>query len=106
MAMDIIFKNETNFDKGNNFSIDLTSNNYIQDMVFKGKEKWLISGLELKIETIETKAEYSAIKKVSDLINSVKKSKNNEIKHRSFHTKLPNFKHFDHDNLVNYSLPE
>ena len=55
-------------------TIDLTSNNYIQDMVFKGKEEWLISGFELKIVTIETKAEYSAIK-VSDLITSVKETK-------------------------------
>ena len=77
MAMDIIYKNETKFDQGNNFSIDLTSNNYIQD---KGKEEWLISGLELKIEPIETKAEYSAIKKVSDLINNVKKSKKKKKK--------------------------
>ena len=75
MAMGIVFKNKTNFDEDDNLSIDLTSNNYVQDMVFKGKEEWLISGLELKIETIETKAEYSAIKKVSDLINSIKESK-------------------------------
>ena len=73
--MGIVFKNKTNFDEDDNLSIDLTSNNYVQDMVFKGKEEWLISGLELKIETIETKAEYSAIKKVSDLINSIKESK-------------------------------
>ena len=86
-------------------TIDLTSNNYIQDMVFKGKEEWLISGFELKIVTIETKAEYSAIK-VSDLITSVKETKKKEIKHGSFHTQLPNFKDFYLDHLVNYSLPE
>ena len=73
MPMDIIYKNETKFDEDKNFSIDLTSNNYIQDMVFKGNEEWLMSGLQLKIEPIETKAEYSAIKKVFDLLNSVKK---------------------------------
>ena len=73
MAMDIIFKNETNFGEDNNFSIDLTSNNYIQEVVFKEKEEWLVSGLELNIETIETKAEYAAIKKMSDLINDAKK---------------------------------
>ena len=72
MAMDIIFKNETNFGEGNNFLIDLTSNNYIQEVVFKKKEEWLVSGLELNIETIETKAEYAAIKEVSDLINDAK----------------------------------
>ena len=31
MTMDIILKNETNFGEDNNFSIDLTSNNYIQE---------------------------------------------------------------------------
>ena len=73
MTMDIIFKNETNFGEDNNFSIDLTSNNYIQDMVFKEKEEWLVSRLELNIKTIETKAEYTALKKVSDLISNAKK---------------------------------
>ena len=73
MTMDIIFKNETNFGEDNNFSIDLTSNNYIQDMVFKEKEEWLVSRLELNIKTIETKAEYTALRKVSDLISNAKK---------------------------------
>ena len=63
MVMDIIFKTETNFGEDNNFSIDLTSNNYIQEMVFKEKEEWLVSELELNIETIEKKVEYAALKK-------------------------------------------
>ena len=28
------------------------------------------------------------------------------MKHGTFHTQLPNFKHFDHDHLVNFILPE
>ena len=33
--MGIIYKNETKFDEDNSFSIDLTSNNEIQNMVFR-----------------------------------------------------------------------
>ena len=35
MAMDIIYKYETKFDDHHKFSIDLSSNNEIQNMVFK-----------------------------------------------------------------------
>ena len=33
-------------------------------------------------------------------------NRKNEIKHGKFHTRLPNFKHFDRDELVNYTLAE
>ena len=41
MAMDIIYKNITEFDKDNNFSIGLTSNNEIQNMMFRERDTWL-----------------------------------------------------------------
>ena len=39
--MDIIYKNETNFDEDNNFSIDSTSNNEIENMIFRERDAWL-----------------------------------------------------------------
>ena len=42
MAMDIIYKNETKLDKDNYFSIDLTSNNEIQNMMFRERDTWLV----------------------------------------------------------------
>ena len=47
MPMDIIYKNETKFDEDNNFSIDLTSNNEIQNMIFKESDESLAAGLKL-----------------------------------------------------------
>ena len=51
MVMDIIYKNETKFDEGNNFSIDLTSNYGIQNMIFKGIKKIRLFGIQLIMET-------------------------------------------------------
>ena len=48
MAMDIIYKYETKFDDDHKFSIDLSSNNEIQNMVFKERDEWLATGLELR----------------------------------------------------------
>ena len=39
MAVDIIYKHETKFDNDHNFLIDLTSNNEIQNMVFKERDE-------------------------------------------------------------------
>ena len=55
MAMDIIYKKTADLDEKNNFLIDLTSNNKIEQMYFKGKSKWLISGLELQIKSSSLK---------------------------------------------------
>ena len=49
MAMDIIYRNETKFDEDNNFSIDLTSNNEIQNMMFRERDTWLVSCLGLNM---------------------------------------------------------
>ena len=56
--MDIIYKHETSFDNENNFSIDLSSNNEIQNMTFKGRDEWLATGLKIKIKTLEETEEY------------------------------------------------
>ena len=66
--MDIIYKNETKFDEDNNFLIDLTSNNEIQNMMFREHDTWLISCLGLRIKKFEDRDEYAKVKKVSDLI--------------------------------------
>ena len=50
MAMDIIYKCETKFDDDNYFSIDLSSNNKIQNMVFKERDEWLATGLKLRFK--------------------------------------------------------
>ena len=73
MAMDVIYKNETTFDKDHNFSIDLTSNNEIKNMMFRERDTWLVSCLGFKIKKFEDSDEYAEAKKVSDLINKIKK---------------------------------
>ena len=80
MSMDIIYKHETNFDDENNFSIDLSSNNEIQNMIFKGGYEWLATDLKIKIKTLEETEEYEQVKKVSDLIY---KLKNEKAKHNN-----------------------
>ena len=78
--MDIIYKHETNFDDENNFSIDLSSSNEIQNMIFKGSYEWLATGLKIKIKALEETEEYKRVKKVSDLIY---KLKNEKTKHNN-----------------------
>ena len=46
--MDIIHKSTVNFDEENKFSIDLTTNNQIEKMFFKGNDEWIVCGLDLK----------------------------------------------------------
>ena len=91
MAMDIIYKNETKFDEDSNFSIDLTSNNEIQNMIFRECDAWLVSSLGLNVKKFEDSDEYKEVKKVSDLISKIKANHKNNITHGSIHTKLPNF---------------
>ena len=64
MAMDIIFQKSIDFNENNNFSIYLRSNNEIQEMFFKGKEEWLMTGIDLKIRPLQVEdlEEYKDIK--------------------------------------------
>ena len=93
--MDIIYKNETKFDKDYNFSIDLISNNEIQNIMFREHDTWLVSSLGLKIKKFEDSDAYAQVKKVSDLIKE----------HWEIQTKLPNFHYFDVDSLVCTNIP-
>ena len=72
MVMDIIYKYETKFDDDHNFSIDLFSNNEIQNMLFKERDEWLATGLKLRFKKFEETNKYKEVKKVSDLINKIK----------------------------------
>ena len=103
--MDIIYKNETKFDEDNNFSIDLTSSNEIQNTIFRERDAWLVSSFGLKVKKIEDSNEYKEVKKVSDLINKIKADQKSNITHGTIHTKLPNFTSFDHDDLICITLP-
>ena len=51
--MDIIYKYETKFDDHRKFLTDLSSNNKIQNMVFKGRDEWLATGLKLRFKKFE-----------------------------------------------------
>ena len=105
MAMDIIYKYETKFDDDNKFSIDLLSNNEIQNMVFRESYGWLATGLSLRFKNFEETDEYKKVKKVSDLINKIKADQKNNITHGQIHTKLPNFTSFNHNNLICINFP-
>ena len=106
MAMDIIYKSETKFDDDNNFSIDLTSNNEIQEIFFKEKEECLFTGLNLIIKRFEDNNGYKQVKQVCDLINKTKNEQKNNIRHGEIETKLPNFHYFDADSLICTNSPE
>ena len=106
MAMDIIYKYETKFDDDHNFSIDLSSNNEIQNMVFKKRDEWLATGLKLRFKKFEETDEYKEVKKVSDLINKIKAAQKNNITHGEIHTKLPNFTSFERNILTCLTLPD
>ena len=88
MAMDISYKYETKFDDDHKFSIDFSSNNEIQNMVFKERDEWLATGLKLRFKKFEETYEYKKIKKVSDLINKIKADQKNNITHGEIHTKF------------------
>ena len=79
MAMDIVYKYETEFDDDHKFSIDLLSNNEIQNMVFKERDEWLATGHKLRFRKFEETDEYKEVKKVSDLINKIKADRKNNI---------------------------
>ena len=81
IAMDVIYNKNADLDEENNFSIDLTANNEIDGMFFKNKEEYLISGLEIKKQSVDLTKwnEFSTIKKNSDRINKAKEDKENEI---------------------------
>ena len=53
MAIDIIYKYETKFDDDHKFSIDLSSNNEIQNMVFKERDKCLATGPKLRFKNLK-----------------------------------------------------
>ena len=108
MAIDIIYKYETKFDDDHKFSIELSSNNEIQNMVFKERDEWLATGLKLRFKKFEETDEYKEVKKVSDLINKIKADQKNNITHTrgEIHTKLPNFTSFDYDILTCLTLPD
>ena len=46
--MDIIYKYETKFDDDHKCLIDLSSNNEIQNMVFKERDEWLATEVKLR----------------------------------------------------------
>ena len=98
--MDIIYKNETKFDEGNNFSIDLTSKKEIQNMMFRERDTWLVSCLGLKIKKFEDSDGYAQAKDKSDLTNKIKKKQKNNIIHGEIQTKLTNFHYLDVNSLV------
>ena len=79
--MDVIYNKNADLDEENNFSIDLTANNEIDGMFFKNKEEYLISGLEIKKQSVDLTKwnEFSTIKKNSNRINKAKEDKENEI---------------------------
>ena len=63
MAMDIIYKNETKFDEDNNFSIDLTSNKEIQNMIFRERDARLVSSLGLNVKKLKTATNIKKLRK-------------------------------------------
>ena len=80
MAMDIIYKYKTKFDDHHKFSIDLSFNDEIQNMVFKEHDEWLATGLKLRFKKFEETDECKEVKKVSDLINKIKADQKKQYK--------------------------
>ena len=102
MAMDIIYKYGKKLDDDHKFSIDLLSNNEIQNMVFKERDEWLATELKLRFKKFEETDKYKEVKK----LKKIKADQKNNITHGEIHTKLPNFTSFDHDALTYLTLPD
>ena len=100
--MEFIYKKEADLDDQNNFLVDLVPKNEVDGNYFKGKEEYLISGIEIKPEVVDfTKwSNFSIIKQISDRLNKAKKNKENEINHAEIQVYLPNVNDFDSDILV------
>ena len=63
--MDVIYNKNADLNEENNFSVDLTANNEIDEMFLKNKEEYLISGLEIKKQPVDLTKwnEFSTTKK-------------------------------------------
>ena len=55
--------------------------------------------------SIMSRFKYGRVKKVSDLINKIKKKQKTNIRHGEIQTKLTNFHYFDVDSLVCTNIP-
>ena len=106
--MDVIYNKNADLDEENNFSIYLTASNENDGVIFKNKEEYLISGLEIKKQPVDLTKwnEFSTIKKISDRINKAKKDKENEIKHGQILVYLPSFNNFEEDTLIAEGPPK
>ena len=65
----------------------------------------MASIMSWKMKKFEDRNEYAKVKKVSDLINKIKKKQQNNIRHGEIQTKLPNFHYFEVDSLVCTNIP-
>ena len=70
-----IYQNEATSDKKNNFTIEITEKNNVEEETFVGGNEYLLSSLELKLkeDDIMKWEDYKKIYELSNLINDIKK---------------------------------
>ena len=73
--MEFIYQEESNLDKGNNFTIEISEKNIVEKEKFIGGDEYLLSSLDLKLkdEDITKWTDYKEIEALSNFINSTKK---------------------------------
>ena len=88
--------------------VDLAPKIEVDGNCFKGKEEYMISGLEIKPEVVDfTKwSNFSTVKQMSDRLDKAKKDKENKINHSQIQVFLPNVDDFASDTLVANDPPK
>ena len=79
--MEFIYQKESNLDKENDFTIEISDKNNVEKEKFIGRDEYVSSSLNLKLkyENIAKWTDYKEIETLSNLINATKEK---FIKHR------------------------
>ena len=73
--MEFIYQKESNLDKENNFTIEISEKNNVEKEKCVGGDEYLLSSLDLKLkdEDITKCTDYKKIEALSNLFNATKK---------------------------------
>ena len=105
--MEFIYQKESNLDKENNFTIEISEKNNVEKEKFIGRDEYLLSSLDLKLkdEDITKWTDYRKIEALSNLINATKKKNLSNID-PTMVVKLPNSISFENRILKLMNEPE
>ena len=102
-----MYQKESNLNKEDNFTIEVSEKNNVENEKFIGGDEYLLSSLDLKLkdEDITKWMDYKEIEVLSNLINATKKKKLPSID-LTMMVKLPNSISFENRILKLMNEPE